>query len=179
MRKSREDSINSQKYIMEALNALLHEQRLQDITVTDICKKAGVARVTFYKYYSTIYDVMRATVDEKVEQFSGKIANLDPHSDLQRIIEYVIEVLDYSEGILKNIINSNMSGILLDYINYGIEMITEEDVKNNKISRTQVLFLSGGIFNIIHDWIKRGSKESPQLLAQELIKLIPPSTLQE
>jgi AcrR family transcriptional regulator len=177
MRKSREDRINSQKYIKDALTALLNEHQLQDITVTDICKKAGVARVTFYKYYATIYDVMRASVDEEIKCFLKKIDNLDPYDNLQLIIEYAIEVLVPSQKIIKNLIDSNMSGILLDYINYGIESLFQEYLThNNKISRIQMLFLAGGIFNIITDWIKRGAKESPQSLAAKIYEILPSKT---
>lgn len=177
MRKSREDSINSQKYIMDALTALLNEHHLQDITVTDICKKAGVARVTFYKHYGTIYDVMLKSVDERINDFSQMIANLNPHDNLQLIIEYAIEQLFSAQKILKNLIDSNMSGVLLDYINYGIESIFQQDtMHDNNLSRTQILFLAGGIFNIITDWIKRGAKESPQSLATKVYEVLPCET---
>ena len=49
-RKVREDAKYSQECIVDAFLILLGEKNLQDITVTEICKKAGVARITFYKY---------------------------------------------------------------------------------------------------------------------------------
>lgn len=66
-----------------------------------------------------------------------------------------------------------MSGILLDYINYAMEIIFQEDIDNHKMNRTQVLFLSGGMFNIICDWIKRGATESPASLADKLSRILP------
>lgn len=160
-------------YIKDALTSLLNDHSLQDITVTDICKKAGVARVTFYKYYSTIYDVIQASVDESIEAFSQQIAHLEPHADLQLIIQYAIECINPSKKILSNLISSNMSGILLDYINYAMQSIFQEDIDNQKMNRTQVLFLSGGMFNIICDWIKRGATESAASLAEKISKILP------
>ena len=48
-RKIRDDSRYSQECIVDAFIYLLGEKKFQNITVTEICKKAGVARITFYK----------------------------------------------------------------------------------------------------------------------------------
>ncbi len=177
MRKSRQDSIYSQKYIMEAVTQMLHDHNFEDITVTDICKRAGVARVTFYKYYHTIHDVMNASVQANVEHFLEKIADLNPHEDLQLMIEYAVEGVVPARTVLKKLIDSNMSGVLLDYFNYAVEAISQSDpALSNHISRAQVLFLAGGIFNIITDWIKEGSKESPKSVAAKIYEILPVKT---
>ncbi|EOO31527.1 hypothetical protein ICM_04396 [Bacillus cereus BAG1X2-3] len=177
MRKSREDSIHSQKYIMEALSALLHEHKLQDITVTAICKKAGVARVTFYKYYRNVYDVVQVSVDEIVQQFLKEVDSLDPYESMQLIIEYIIEGFVSAQKPSGKLIDANISSMMLDYLNYTMEKVFQADItRNHDISRMQILFLAGGIYNIVNDWIKRGAKESPQALAAKIYEILPYGT---
>nr|WP_254917135.1 TetR/AcrR family transcriptional regulator [Bacillus cereus] len=177
LRKSREDSIHSQTYIKEALSALLHEHKLQDITVTAICKKAGVARVTFYKYYRNVYDVVQASVDEIVQHFLKEVDSLDPYESMQLIIEYIIEGFVSAQKPSGKLIDANISSMMLDYLNYTMEKVFQADItRNHDMSRMQILFLAGGIYNIVNDWLKRGAKESPQVLAAKIYEILPYGT---
>lgn len=174
LRNLRQDGIYSQEYIIEALGLLLQEKNLEDITVTDLCKKAGVARVTFYKYYRTIYDVLNASMQKGIDKFLEEITYLDPHDSLQLFIEGLISFMANERILMKNIIDSNMSGLLLDYVNSAIKSIFKTDNPlSNNMSKTQVLFFSGGLFNVFSDWIKSSSKESPHSLAEKIYEMIP------
>ncbi|MGD0031156.1 TetR/AcrR family transcriptional regulator [Paenibacillus illinoisensis] len=173
MRKSREDRINSQRYIIEAVSLLLQEHKAQDITVTDICKKAGVARVTFYKYYTSVFDAMRAAVEESFKDFFGKISDLNLQTDMKLIIEYALEDLYETRKILKNLIDTNMSGVLLQYVNHALESILlKQTTSTNKPSRIQFMFIAGGLFNIVLDWIEKGAKESKESLAEQIHEVL-------
>ncbi|PFE59261.1 TetR family transcriptional regulator [Bacillus cereus] len=174
LRNSRQDGVYSQEYITEALFLLLQEKKLEDITVTDLCKKAGVARVTFYKYYRNIYDVINALMQKSVDKFLEEITYLDPHYSLQLFIEGLISAMANERILLKNLIDSNMSGLFLDYVNSAIKSIFETDNPiSNNMSRTQVLFFAGGFFNVFIDWIKGPSRESLQSLAEKTFEMLP------
>ena len=45
-------------YIVEALFRLMNEYEYEKIAVTDIAKKAGVGRATFYRYFKSKEDVI-------------------------------------------------------------------------------------------------------------------------
>ena len=60
-KRSRESS----QWIYEALEQLMIELPYEKITITDICKKAKVGRVTFYRHYDTIEDILRKKCDDK------------------------------------------------------------------------------------------------------------------
>lgn len=174
LRNSRQDGIYSQEYITEALGLLLQEKKLKDITVTDLCKKAGVARVTFYKYYRTIYDVINASMQKSIDKFLEEITYLDSYDSLQLFIENLISAMANERILIKNLIDSNMSGLFLNYVNFAIKSIFETDNPiSNNMSKTQVLFFIGGFFNVFIDWIKRSSKESPQSLAKKIYEMFP------
>ncbi|MFJ8243234.1 TetR/AcrR family transcriptional regulator [Bacillus tropicus] len=174
LRNSRQDGIYSQEYITEALGLLLQEKKLENITVTDLCKKAGVARVTFYKYYRTIYDVLNASMQKSIDKFLEEITYLDSHESLQLFIEGLISFMTNERILMKNIIDSNMSGLLLDYVNSAIKSVFETDNPiSNNMSKAQALFFIGGFFNVFIDWIKRSSRESPQSLVEKIYEMFP------
>lgn len=63
-KRSRESS----QWIYEALEQLLTELPYEKIRITDICKKAKVGRVTFYRHYDTIDDILRKKCDDKFRE---------------------------------------------------------------------------------------------------------------
>ena len=56
--------------IIAAWMALLPEKKNQRITVTELAKRANIARKTFYLHYETPEDVMRDAAGESWKSFS-------------------------------------------------------------------------------------------------------------
>ncbi|SDD60977.1 DNA-binding transcriptional regulator, AcrR family [Terribacillus halophilus] len=178
MRKSRQDSLYSQQYIREALDHLLEENDLEDITITDICKKAGVARVTFYKYYHTIYDVMSASVEVYVKSAIEQLSNINPQENIQDMLTDMIAGLAESPMSLKRQINSNTHGMVLDYFIYAIDRLSQADtVFSKKLTQAEVLFIAGGIFSIITYWFKNDLHEPPESIAAMITDVLPSAAI--
>ena len=53
----------------QALIALLEKKDIEFITVTEITKKAGVNRSTFYLHYENIYELLEETIENLNKQF--------------------------------------------------------------------------------------------------------------
>ena len=51
----------------QALLQLLEKKDLEFITVTEITKKAGVTRSTFYLHYENVYELFEETVENMTE----------------------------------------------------------------------------------------------------------------
>jgi AcrR family transcriptional regulator len=60
--------------ITEELLQLMGNTAFNKITVTDITKKAGVGRVSFYRNFDSKEDVLRAHLDKITDDFMEKIA---------------------------------------------------------------------------------------------------------
>lgn len=167
-RKVREDAKYSQECIVDAFLILLGEKNLQDIRVTEICKKAGVARITFYKYYKTINDVLKAAVDFKFNEFREELNAAKHGDDIKRILEISITAIVTLRKPLKSLARSNMSGILLQYFTEALSTLLPIFENDSELKRTKYLFLSGGVFNILSDWVSLGMKETPKKLAEQI-----------
>ena len=55
----------------QALLALLEKKDIDFITVTEITKKAGVNRSTFYLHYDNVYELLEETIENLTQQFIG------------------------------------------------------------------------------------------------------------
>ena len=58
----------SKAILKNSLIKLLKERPLDKISVTLLCKTAGLNRSTFYAYYQDVQDLMDEMVDEFVEE---------------------------------------------------------------------------------------------------------------
>ena len=58
--------------IKDSLLLLLRKKNYMDITISDICRKAGVSRTTFYQHYRNIPEI----VDELFEDALSHIGNM-------------------------------------------------------------------------------------------------------
>ncbi|WP_298786141.1 TetR/AcrR family transcriptional regulator [uncultured Marinococcus sp.] len=180
MRKARQDSINSKQYIMEAVTLLIEKQDIEDITVTDICKKAGVARVTFYKYYTSIYDVMNASVEKELNSFIRHLSGKDQreHLTLELFTQLMTYKLSERRLPLERLVNSNALSILLDYFTYAVQSLSASNMLfHNQLDRGSVLFAAGGMFNMVVEWIRDGFQEPVETLAERMARVIPKDML--
>ncbi|MCC8099095.1 MAG: TetR/AcrR family transcriptional regulator [Clostridiales bacterium] len=69
MTKSESKYFNTARRMDEAFLALMEQKELEYITVTELCKKAGVNRSTFYLHYETIGDLLTECVEQMNQQF--------------------------------------------------------------------------------------------------------------
>lgn len=75
----------SERKIVNAFIELLEESSLEQISITDIIKKANLSRPTFYYYYSNKEDLVETTFSKILDKIS---------SILQ-------EDMTYQEGVVK------------------------------------------------------------------------------
>ena len=83
--------------IREALLRLLRKKDYIDISVTDICNKAGISRGTFYAYYSNTHQI----IDELFQEALDNIGNVP----LQHV--YHLRTCRNCEGALCRFLRNN------------------------------------------------------------------------
>ena len=59
-------------YIVQALFKLMNEYRFEEISVSDLARKAGVGRATFYRYFKRKEDVLIYYFDHNVMTFRAE-----------------------------------------------------------------------------------------------------------
>lgn len=75
MNKSESKYFNTALLMNEALLLLLEKKDYEFITVTEICKKAGVNRSTFYLHYLSIDDLLYETLEMINKRFHNTFNN--------------------------------------------------------------------------------------------------------
>lgn len=184
MNKSESKYFNTAKKMDKALISLLEEKPFSYITVSEICKKAGVNRSTFYLHYESVVDLLNETVrfllDDFVSYFKidkKSLANKFEKSSLEELIfvsdEYLHPYLSY---IYDN--KHVFSTVLLHADSFGFNEIFQrlyENIFNPILERFDypladrkyvMMFYLNGITAIVNEWLKDGCKKSIQEVSQ-------------
>lgn len=149
----------SRQWMQLALIELLKTKDLDDITVSELTKKAGVARVTFYRNYVSLADII---FDYMKMQNFGLVPNSNPLSQYLPyfIRSYFIFFQDHLvlfKCIKKHALIDRLYSALTEQITNNAYMLISS---YGFESPYEVSALVGMFSKILMDWLVSGMKES-------------------
>ena len=170
---------NTRKKIESYFLELLMEKPLEKITVQEICRGININRSTFYMHYEDIYNLF----SKMEEEMSKKIAGIfyDEKTEKYRkfnitryveLFEYVQENRSfyslYLNGVGKNYtINIYVAQLSEKMLEVFLENALEEE---RKMLNYRIEFFNAGINALIRRWLSTGCKETPNELADIVVK---------
>lgn len=148
--------------ISEALLQLMQTKEYAKISVTDLCRKAGVSRNAFYQNFGTLDNVFkRIVLGFNRDVILRKLGNpFNQRTNPEWYVKFFQTVTEYAH-LFQLIISCNLQHLYLGYVN---DLLT--DPKQDAVTRYRRLMWNGAIQNIIIDWIERGMPETPEEMAK-------------
>lgn len=151
----------------KAFIELIQSKEINEITVTEIVKKAKVNRSTFYVNYIDIYDL----ADKIREKMYHNILELYKEEAIKK--EHSYNYLKLFKHIKNNqIYYKTLFKLNFDFSNYYNSTLDENDaikylgtIKNIEYHKE---FFKAGISAIIKKWLDNGCKESPEDIVEIL-----------
>lgn len=162
----------TREYIYGALFKLLETNNYDKLSVSDICAKAGVSRMSFYRNFSSKYDLAISSVKKIREDIKISIDNLEEKNHYT-VTKQFFEVLKGYNKVVIAYYNSELCRELVNTLTD--EMIS--DFPNDMVSKTSKyipVYYFGAMTSVIFEWIKLGTKESPDEMARILCALNKP-----
>ncbi len=156
--------------IFTALTCLMEQKEYKYITVTDIARKAGVSRMTYYRIYSSKEDILEqhfriisqhlvTEAKEDIEQaLCSFFANFQKHEKLARVL---------AQADLMSLIAECFSGFT-DYLHNTFH----PDSLNSVQARYAGLYETGGLFSILIGWLSEGAVENPQKMSEITLNIM-------
>ncbi len=154
--KSHNQNLNKiiKESLGHALILLMNKKPFNSITITELCRKAGVSRMAFYGNYKTKEKLLKGIVLESVERLIEKIGSPFRMSTSLAWYEQMFESIKEDEFYLKTIFTAGFK--------YEYSAIMNEIVLHNPTVTTENKYLrliwSGGMANVIIHWIEDGAK---------------------
>lgn len=149
----------SMERIEKVFIELLQTKELSEISVSDICKRAGLNRTTFYANYTDIYglaDTIRDKLESEVSNLYQEEITQDFNSnDYLKLFQHIKDNQIFYQTYFKLGYDNNYKIIL-----YDIDLASKHF--QNRFIEYHMEFFKAGITQIIKIWLKNGCKESPK-----------------
>ena len=154
--------------IGEAVFSLMDKKSYEEIRVSDIVKRAGVSRMTFYHYYEQKEDALADYFHEIVNGYVRERSEIlkkggkfhDPGS-----IEHALKYFDQYAAFILKLVDAHLYHIILEAMN---SFMMERIQPVYKIQPYELYFYGGALMNVFVMWEKNGKQETPEAIAKTL-----------
>lgn len=157
----------SKQYIMVALLNLMEQKDFDDISISEIVKKAGVGRATFYRNFNSKEDVINYYFLNATNEFTEiKPRPSCGDDDYYKLTLGIIKFLKDNTEMLNVIIKSHLEILLLNHINE--QMVKFFDCENKSTNPILPYAYAGCVYNVSIEWVRSGCVESIESVAEAL-----------
>ena len=164
---SSEKSKFTRMCIGEALLSLMQDTPPDKITISDIAQKAGLSRMTYYRYYTSKTDALQDYLEEMIADYLLAQQNRPPQErfhDYTHIL-FSLEFFDRHAGFFLTMKRAGLYSIMIDAINRFMEKQLPPRYPN---SEYELFYYAGALLNIFIKWEEDGKR----LTAEEVAAII-------
>lgn len=155
--------------IGEATVNLMKEKTFDKIKILDIVRKAGVSRMTFYKYYHSkegvlegyLQEIIAGYVEECGEDFSKDYPTFQ---STYTALNYFDRYADFFLCIVR----AGLYSLLINAVNSYME---ETIIPRYDASPYTIYYYAGALLNVFIKWEESGKKEDARTIAENISKL--------
>lgn len=172
-------AIRSRKQITDALLKLMEKYPYEEISVKQIVLETELVRKTFYRNYTSKDDVLRSHIRNILLDYF-EIVNNARGDVLTTIFEFAVK----HKKLLKLLDKNDMLYVILQGMNeFILSVKAKQNPELNPFSKLfegldsdyLISLNTGGIWNVISLWVRRGMKDDPEdvkrTIAQYLIRI--------
>lgn len=152
---------------------LMTEKNYMDITVTDIVKKAGVARASFYRNFNSINDVIDVIVDEISDELIGDIFPTLYSSDERKWREFLFNHFYRFTRKQQQMGKIHPQNLNVLFARMDNKMQQKESNFPAETIRDKYIAIGtvGLINSITKKWMDSGAKETPEEMIDFIMSL--------
>lgn len=172
MAKGNQTNQLAKECIVTALIQLAEQKPFSSITISELTKRAGVSRMTYYRNYTSKEEVFETYMSEIVAEYRKAIENLKPaktygkYENVLQCFRYFVKYKDFIRCIMK----IGMERILLDALS---SYLIETYYADGQMSVERYYMLrayEGALLNVYIGWLENGGKEPVEILAEILCR---------
>lgn len=170
-------NIQVKQDMYKALLRLMGDKAFSSISVSDITSEANVSRMSFYRNYNAIEDILAEHLDEVVEEYKAEEAAEEPDEGGAKVCyekKYMLRCFRFfylHREFIDALITAGMGDLFLAKIT---EYLIRKWIDAESGTREETLMISafaGAIYNMYREWSKGDFLELPEDVAAILYNL--------
>ena len=163
--------------IYDAFFLILKEKDMDKITVSDIIKRAGIVRATFYNHYENIPALVTAIEDKTIEDIFSLMETFHPKNDRDMCKSYFMTICDYTMNnpFLANLLISPRGSTFFEKTMTMFHKYVSTIMQNTNPSRHtkeefsyMIACTIGSTLGVLHKWAKDNFQTPAEVVADIL-----------
>ncbi len=157
--------------IGEAILSLTHRKGFESITISDIVKKAGVSRMTFYHYFHDKTDALNNYLHEVINGYREECPGNLTFTMLRTKdrIRHALCYFDRYAFLFITLEEAHLYYLMIDAINEYAELYVAPSYSG---SVYDLYYYAGALLNVFIHWEKNGKEESVDEIVQILTRRV-------
>lgn len=169
-------NIQVKQYMYKALLRLMGNKPFSSIAVSDITSEAGVSRMSFYRNYNAIEDILTEHLEEVVEEYRAKELE-EPDTGSEKVFyerKYMLRCFRFfylHREFIDALITAGMGDLFLAKITEYLIQKWIDAEKGTREENLRISAFAGAIYNMYREWSKGDFLELPEDVAAILYDL--------
>lgn len=156
--------------LLYALIDLANKKDWSRVSITELIEKAGVARVSFYRNFNSVEEIVDYGVSGMAEAYhENKPSHEEPQSE--NLLLYKFSFYKEHAKLILTFHHAKLSRTLLDVIT-DCQIEEAGTMSFKSIRRYELYYFSGAFYNVMLNWLENGMKESPQQMTEEFLRIM-------
>ena len=169
----------TKRMLEEALLDLLRTKTIDEISVTELCERAGINRTTFYAHYRIPEDILDEMQQNMMDSFIAieqqKYPNgcKDHLSFYQDLCRFIYDRAEEMKILLANVKNIDPKKIYALYRNRDtlVSTFLQHTFSENEMSLI-IAFIAGGVYHLCRAWLIDNIPMSPEEVGALMYKIV-------
>ena len=138
-----------------ALIELMNKKPLEKIGIGELCSKAGVSRMTYYRNYRSKEDILARHLSDCYEHFVASL-HTEENIDLDKICLKYFTFVKSEEQFFKHLVRSRLGVIFVEELGKYMGKVMEVFLPEVKLPYYIKSYIAGGFSKMSIDWILNG-----------------------
>ena len=163
--------------IHDAFLLILKEKELDKISVSDIIKRAGIVRSTFYNHYENIPALVTAIEDKTIDDIFSLMNTFHPKNNEDICKSYYLTICEYTMNnpLLANLLRNPKEDLFFEkavtmfhrYVRQVTQNTTPAHHSKEELSY-MIACTIGSTIGVLHKWSKDNFQVPPEIIADIL-----------
>lgn len=144
--------------LMGALLQLMQKKQLSEIKISELCDKAGVSRVSFYRNFTSLNEILVQYLKKTTDDWWADFTMREPTLIYETFWQELFDLYKKHADLIRLLQKNHVTFLLKDHIFACCGPKPEHDAHTAYICA----MLAGAIYGMVDEWIRRGMGEIPK-----------------
>ena len=144
--------------LTQALLQLMEKKPLSKINVSELCSRAGVGRISFYRNFDSMDEILVRHLKKCTDDWWEDFVQRDADEFYNDFWPELLEQYRKNGHLIRLLYQNNASHLIKDHI-FACCMSDAAGTEEDAYTRAA---LAGALYGMVDEWIKRGMGQFPE-----------------